>query len=93
MSSFHNVQQLCPVRERFASHPEPDGNLLRELRRQFPLLLVFKSKTNNWVIYGHKQAIDPLPADKARLNALEARLPIGWRKLVNKLSRLAPPAE
>jgi len=73
--------------------PEPDGNLLRELRRQFPLLLVFKSKTNNWVIYGHKQAIDPLPADKARLNALEARLPIGWRKLVNKLSRLAPPAE
>ncbi|MFB2764369.1 spermidine synthase [Marinobacter shengliensis] len=70
--------------------PEPDGNLLRELKRQFPLLLVFKSRTNNWVIYGRKQDFDPWSIDKSWLNALEERLPIGWRKLIKKLSRLVP---
>lgn len=69
--------------------PEPDGNLVRELKRQFPLLLVFKSKTNNWVIYGRKQAFDPWSLETARLKALEVRLPIGWHKLTSKLSLLA----
>ncbi len=70
--------------------PEPDGNLVRELKRQFPVLLVFKSRTNNWVIYGRKQEFDPWTVDKSRLNSLEERLPIGWRKLMKKLSRLTP---
>lgn len=68
--------------------PEPDGNLARELHRQFPLLLVFKSKTNNWVIYGRKQAFDPWSLGAARLKALEERLPIGWHKLTRKLNLL-----
>lgn len=68
--------------------PEPDSNLVRELHRQFPLLLVFKSKTNNWVIYGRKQAFDPWSLDAGRLKALEERLPIGWHKLTKKLNLL-----
>lgn len=68
--------------------PETDGNLVRELKRQFPLLLVFKSKTDNWVIYGRKKALDPWSLETARLTALERRLPIGWQKLVKKLSLL-----
>lgn len=70
--------------------PEPEGNLIRELKRQFPLLLYFKSRTNNWVIYGSKRDSDPWNLDTAHLKNLEARLPIGWRKLASKLSRLSP---
>ncbi|HLV78534.1 MAG TPA: spermidine synthase [Marinobacter sp.] len=73
--------------------PEPEGNLMRELKRQFPLLLVFKSKTNNWVIYGHKQGVDPLPVDKGRLDTLETRLPVGWRRLLNKLQPMTPAGD
>ncbi|WP_303290470.1 spermidine synthase [Marinobacter sp. SS5-14b] len=68
--------------------PEPQGNLVRELKRQFPLLLTFKSKTNNWVIYGSKQGFDPAALKPSRLNELEKRLPIGWPKLMKKLDKL-----
>ncbi|WP_372965825.1 spermidine synthase [Marinobacter sp.] len=68
--------------------PEPDGNLVRELRRQFPLLLMFRSKTNNWVIYGSKHGLNSVTLPASRLAELEARLPIGWAKLMKKLERL-----
>jgi len=70
--------------------PELDGNLIRELKRQFPLLLYFKSRTNNWVIYGSKRDLDPWTLSSTRLKSLEARLPIGWHKLAAKLNRLCP---
>ena len=69
--------------------PERDGNLFRELRRQFPILLVFKSKTNNWVIYGRKRDFDPWSLPSTRGKALEKRLPVGWPKLLKKVSMLA----
>ncbi|HLT12900.1 MAG TPA: spermidine synthase [Marinobacter sp.] len=69
--------------------PEPDGNLVRELRRQFPLLLVFKSKTNNWVIYGSKVGLATVKPAASRLAELEKRLPIGWPKLIKKLDVLS----
>jgi len=69
--------------------PERDGNLFRELRRQFPVLLVFKSKTNNWVIYGCKKLFDPWTLPSNRGKELEKRLPVGWPKLLKKVSMLA----
>lgn len=73
--------------------PETDGTLFRELRRQFPVLLVFKSKTNNWVIFGCKTLFDPwtLPANRGK--ELEKRLPVGWPKLLKKVSMLARAGE
>ncbi|MBZ0332970.1 spermidine synthase [Marinobacter sp. AL4B] len=65
--------------------PEVNGNLVRELRRQFPLLLVFRSKTNNWVIYGSKQGFSNVKIESSRCAELERRLPIGWAKLRKKL--------
>ena len=65
--------------------PEPDGNLLRELKRQFPCLLTFKSKTNNWVIYGCNRAFDPWQIPDAVLKALEEQLPVGWPALMKKI--------
>ncbi|HET8849044.1 MAG TPA: spermidine synthase [Marinobacter sp.] len=69
--------------------PEPGGNLLRELKRQFPVLMVFKSKTNNWVIYGCKRPFDPWNLPASRFNELEKRLPVGWAKLIKRLAMLA----
>ena len=70
--------------------PEDDGNLLRELRRQFPCLLIYTSKSKNVVIFGCKSAFEPWPLDSQRINALEKQLPIAWRKLAKKLQPLAP---
>ena len=69
--------------------PDLDGTLFRELKRQFPVLLVFKSKTNNWVIYGCKQLFDPWTLPTNRGKELEKRLPVGWPKLLKKVSMLA----
>lgn len=69
--------------------PEPGGNLLRELKRQFPVLMVFKSKTNNWVIYGCKRAFDPWAVSSSRFSELEKRLPVGWAKLMKRMGMLA----
>ncbi|MEP3562676.1 MAG: spermidine synthase [Marinobacter sp.] len=65
--------------------PEANGNLVRELRRQFPLLLVFRSRTNNWVIYGSKQGFSNVNIEASRCAELEKRLPVGWAKLRKKL--------
>jgi len=73
--------------------PDQDSNLFRELKRQFPVLLVFKSKTNNWVIYGRKRDFDPWALDTKALKALEQRLPIGWQKLEKRVSLLARAGE
>ncbi|SFM94823.1 O-methyltransferase [Marinobacter pelagius] len=66
--------------------PDESGSLFRELVRQFPCLLYFHSKTNNTVIYGCKEPFYPWPLDVPHLKELEERLPIGWRKLMKKLS-------
>jgi spermidine synthase len=70
----------------FHRMPDENGTLFREIRRQFASVLVFRSKTNNYVIYGSKQMLDPVEVGDGRLLELEQRLPIGWKKLMAKLS-------
>ena len=66
--------------------PDESGNLFRELVRQFPCLLYFRSRSNNTVIYGCRQPFYPWPLDVPYLKELEQRLPVGWRKLMKKLT-------
>jgi len=68
--------------------PDPDGNCFRQLRRRFARLLMFRSKTNNTVIYASKTPFEALHTRDPSLVALERRLPIAWRKLMAKVSSL-----
>ncbi|MBW7471877.1 spermidine synthase [Marinobacter sp. F4218] len=68
--------------------PDPEGPYFRQLRKQFPVLLMFRSKTNNTVIYASKKPFEALHERDPALLALEKRLPIGWRKLMARVSRL-----
>ncbi|MDK9558447.1 methyltransferase domain-containing protein [Marinobacter sp. M216] len=68
--------------------PDPEGPYFRQLRKQFPVLLMFRSKTNNTVIYASKKPFEALHERDPALLALEKRLPIGWRKLMTRVSRL-----
>lgn len=67
--------------------PDENGTLFREIRRQFASVLIFKSKTNNYVIYGSKQPVNIMGSDDPRLLMLEEHLPIGWRKLMGKMRK------
>lgn len=66
--------------------PDESGSLFRELVRQFPCLLYFRSRSNNTVIYGCRQPFYPWPLDVPYLKELEQQLPVGWRKLMKKLT-------
>jgi len=68
--------------------PVPNDAWFRQLRKHFPVLLVFRSKTNNTVLYASRQPLEAINAKDPKLNALERTLPIGWRKLMAKVSRL-----
>lgn len=68
--------------------PDPDGPYFRQLRTQFSVLLMFRSKTNNTVVYASKQPFESLHARDPLLTDLEKRLPIDWRKLMAKVGRL-----
>ncbi|MFW5825677.1 MAG: spermidine synthase [Marinobacter sp.] len=66
--------------------PDPEGRLFRHMRRRFASLLVYTSKTNNTVIYGSRQPVQPIAPASPVLKTLEGRLPIGWPKLMGKLT-------
>lgn len=68
--------------------PDPDGPYFRQLRKHFGTLLVFKSKTNNTVVYASKQPVETLTPERSRLANLENRLPIDWSRLIRRVSRL-----
>lgn len=68
--------------------PTRDGALFRQLRAHFPTLLSFKSKTNNTVLYASKGPVADLYEQDSRFGALEARLPIDWRRLMSRVNRL-----
>lgn len=74
----------------FHRMPDENGTLLREIHRQFASVLIFKSKTNNYVIYGSKQSVTLMESNDRRLKELEERLPIGWNKLMGKLRNGGP---
>lgn len=52
------------------------------------MLLMFRSKSNNTVIYASKHPFDALHSKDPLLTELENRLPIDWRKLMTKVNRL-----
>ncbi len=68
--------------------PDVNGAFFRQLQGEFAVLLVFKSKTNNTVIFGSKQPFE-LPGNKDPfLVELEQTLPIDWRRLMARVVRL-----
>lgn len=75
--------------------PARDGTLMRHLGRLFAEVWLYRTKTNNFVVYASKRPCDMPEADDAVLQALEQRLPIGWRGIMAKVmpqSRSAPDA-
>jgi spermidine synthase len=69
--------------------PDLNGAFFRQLQGEFTVVLAFKSKTNNTVIYGSKQPFE-LPASRdPRLADLEDVLPIDWRRLMARVIRLS----
>lgn len=65
--------------------PTLDGRLFAHIRRLFACVLIFKSKTNNYVLYASKQYFEPLTPDDPRLKSLERHLPIAWPKLMARV--------
>ncbi|MFN2362022.1 MAG: spermidine synthase [Marinobacter sp.] len=68
--------------------PDINGPLFRQLRAEFAVLLLFKSKTNNTVIFASKHAFETMHAKDPALVALEKHLPIDWRRLMARVIRL-----
>lgn len=68
--------------------PDPEGPYFRQLKKHFAVLLMFRSKSNNTVIYASKRPFDALHSKDPLLTELEKHLPINWRKLMTRVSRL-----
>lgn len=68
--------------------PDLDGPFFRQLRGEFAALLLFKSKTNNTVIFASKPPFEAMHAKDPALVALEKKLPIDWRRLMARVIRL-----
>lgn len=72
----------------FHRAPDLDGTLLRHLGRLFAEVLMYRTKTNNYVVYASRQPVT-IPATNATvLTDLQARLPIGWAGVVGRLTPL-----
>lgn len=67
--------------------PDQNGPLFRQICRLFASVLLFRSKTNNYVLYASKASVEPLPTDHPRLKELQKHLPIDWQGLMGKLER------
>lgn len=65
--------------------PDPEGRYFQQLKRHFAQLLVFKSKTNNTVIYASKRPLDLINPETSTLATLEKQLPIGWSDLLKRV--------
>ena len=71
-------------------HPPPaSGPLFMALRALFGIVLLFRSKSGNHVLYASKALFEPMKRDDPRLAILEARLPIDWRRLMGRAVRVA----
>ncbi|PXX92569.1 spermidine synthase [Marinobacter vulgaris] len=68
--------------------PDLNGPFFRHLRGEFAALLLFRSKTNNTVIFASKGPFQALHGKDPALTALEKSLPIDWRRLMARVSRL-----
>ena len=65
--------------------PDINGPLFRKLRGEFAVLLLFKSKTNNTVIFASKRPFETPHSKDPALLALERTLPIDWRRLMARV--------
>nr|WP_284047968.1 methyltransferase domain-containing protein [Marinobacter sp. ATCH36] len=68
--------------------PDINGPFFRQLRGEFAVLLLFKSKTNNTVIFASKRPFELLHSKDPALAGLEKSLPIDWRRLMARVIRL-----
>jgi spermidine synthase len=68
--------------------PDVEGPYFRRLKRHFAVLLGFRSKSNNTVVYASKQHFQSVHRQDPVLAELESRLPIDWRRLMAKVRRL-----
>tara|TARA_R100000322_G_scaffold146591_4_gene102822 strand:+ start:1620 stop:2387 length:768 start_codon:yes stop_codon:yes gene_type:complete len=68
--------------------PPENGPLFMHLRALFAVVLLFKSKTGNYVLYACKECFDPMGSDDPRLSELEEKLPLGWRRLMGRVMRV-----
>jgi spermidine synthase len=69
--------------------PDLNGAFFKQLQGEFAVVLAFKSKTNNTVIYGSKKPVElPASRDPRQIN-LEEALPIDWRGLMARVIRLS----
>jgi spermidine synthase len=68
--------------------PDVQGAYFRRLKRHFAVLLGFRSKSNNTVVYASKQHFQSVHPKDPVLEELENRLPIDWRRLMAKVSRM-----
>lgn len=68
--------------------PPENGPLFMELRAIFAMVLLFRSKTGNYVLYASKEPFEPLDSGDPKLQELEKRLPIDWRRLMGRVNRV-----
>ena len=68
--------------------PDVQGAYFRRLKRHFAVLLGFRSKSNDTVVYASKQHFQSVHPKDPVLAELESRLPIDWRRLMAKVSRM-----
>lgn len=69
--------------------PPENGPLFMYLRALFAVVLLFRSKTGNYVLYASKEPFELMDSRDPCLTALEKRLPIDWRKLMGRVTRAA----
>jgi len=68
--------------------PDPDSPWFRCIKRHFPVVLTFRSKSNNTVLYASKKPFEALDSRDPLFTELEQRLPIDWRRLMAKVTRI-----
>ena len=68
--------------------PDTNGPLFMQLRQEFAAILLFKSKTNNTVIFASKAPFHALHSTDPVLKSLEKALPIDWQRLMARVIRL-----
>ncbi|TYC58204.1 methyltransferase domain-containing protein [Marinobacter sp. BW6] len=68
--------------------PDVEGPYFRRLKRHFAVLLGFRSKSNNTVVYASKRHFQSVHPKDPVLAEMENRLPIDWRRLMTKVSRM-----
>lgn len=65
--------------------PSREGTLMQHVHRLFADVMLYRTKTNNYVLYASKRALKGAKPDAVRLAALEKRLPIDWQRLMAKV--------